>query len=99
MRIQTTVGALVAALISAFTSVASGQTTNNSNGPASAASASSPGTIGAMNGVAPTPAIGSSGAAPKLVRHTPGTGAVTQPSSSSPARTGASSPTDKMGGK
>jgi hypothetical protein len=75
------IGMLLVALLGPRAIVACAQPANNLGEPAIAASAGSPGTVGAMNGVAPGPALGSSAGAPKLVRHTPGKGAVSQPAS------------------
>jgi hypothetical protein len=101
MQAKATAGLLAALLLTASGPVAFAQTpTKNPDGPASAASAGSPKTVGAMQGVPPTPAMGSSATAPKLVRHTPGKGAVTQPEGgASAAATGASSANDTPAGK
>lgn len=92
MRIRTTLAALAVLMLSQHAPSAMAQTPNSASAPASAASSGSRENVGAMPGVSPTPAQAPS-SSPKLVRHNPGRGTVTQPAS------GASMPTDKAGGK
>ena len=87
MNIQTLAATTVALM--GLTVVATAQTANS---PASAASADSRANVGAVHGVPPTPATASSPTTPKLVRHTPGKGTVTQPVSGASAAVGASTP-------
>jgi hypothetical protein len=80
MRIRTT--AALAAFLGLSALVSAQQTAQQADAPASAASSDSRATVGApMHSKAPTPGTASAPSSPKLVRHNPGKGAVTQPAS------------------